>query len=169
MKFHLKAIVLGMIAVFLLSAAFLSWYQNQYAMEVIEDRYINDTQLPTRILITTQGSEFKNELSDQLVNELSHMAVHVKVTDVTRLPEIDYDDWNIIVIIHTWEYLLPEKNVQDFVSRLATTDKLVIVTTSGLGKEGLEGVDGISSASILTETESVRKTIMNRINNRLKP
>jgi hypothetical protein len=168
MKSRLIVIVLGSLSLFLLSAAVLSWYENQYSMEIVKDQHINDSQLPTKVLIVTQGSEFKNKLSGLLTEKISQMSVYAKVTDVSRLPTITYDDWDAIVIIHTWEYFMPEKHVKHFVDGLDETDKLIVVTTSGLGKEGLIGVDGISSASILIEVKPLNEKIMTEIKDHLK-
>ncbi|HBR53871.1 MAG TPA: hypothetical protein DEA82_06670, partial [Flavobacteriaceae bacterium] len=74
--------VLGIVLVLL---AFGYWYKLTYSMEVAENSGINSPQLATKILIATQGSDFKDAIVTNLINFYKKDSVHLKTIDVTQL------------------------------------------------------------------------------------
>ncbi|MBA4053571.1 MAG: hypothetical protein C0490_02565 [Marivirga sp.] len=143
----------------LISIGTLSWYAWRYSMEPIAGFEVNSDTLKTHVLIATQGSEFKNAVVKDVIDDMTSEPFYFKVIDVSLLGTISEDDWDAIVIIHTWEYSSPPASVEDFVGRVKRRERVMVVTTSGSGSK-LEGVDGISSASKTSEQESVAQAIV---------
>ena len=168
MRSRVIKIMIALITLVLVIMAFMSWYTNQYSMDIIVSYEVNNPQSRNRVLIATQGSEFKKELTQNIVSHLKSRPIYINVIDVTALPTIKQNEWDAIVIIHTWEYLLPQKNAQLFVDQLTNTDNLVAVTTSGLGKKKLEKINGISSASISSEVDLVTSQVVQKVERLLK-
>jgi hypothetical protein len=137
-------LAMSLIIVVLISAI---WYRYHYAMEVARSFEVAGSPTGPRVLIATQGSDFKDALTAGLVDHLKRRSASVKVIDVTELEGIQEADWNAMVVIHTWEMRKPPIEVRAFVDRMRGRDKLVVLTTSGAGHFKLEGVDAISAAS----------------------
>jgi hypothetical protein len=112
---------------------------------------VNDPRARSRVLIATQGSEFKDAVVDGIVAHLRGRAVYVKVIDISELAGVDEDPWSAIVLIHTWEMRKPPPAVKAFVDRTRDTSKLIVLTTSGAGDFKMPGVDAISSASVVAD------------------
>jgi len=72
---------------------------------------------------------------------------YLKVVDVSELPRIYENEWTAIVVLHTWEYGKPQADAAAFVARVGDKRKLIVVTTSGGGKQKMPGTDAISTAS----------------------
>lgn len=122
-------------------------------MDVIEEQEINAETSAKRLLIASQGSEFKNTIVDGLIEKLSHEDIHIKVIDVTTISKEDADVWDAILIMHTWEKWEPQEDAKEFLDAHYDPDRMVVVATSGSGEQMIEGVDGISAASILDKTD----------------
>jgi hypothetical protein len=146
-----------------LSIIFLSWYSAQHSMEEAKPMEINDKGLPQHVLIATQGSKFKDAVIQETIGQLKSLPVYIKVIDVGQLTSINESEWSVIVILHTWEYGKPQKNALDFVMNSTSKNKIVALCTSGSGKEKMEGIDGITSASWPEEVIDSRDKIINRI------
>lgn len=106
---------------------------------------------PVRILVAAQHSVFKDRLVDALVDRLGRQPAHVRIIDVTRLSEVDPAEWQVIVLVHTWEFGRAPRNVRGFIGRISDAGKVIDVITSGGGRATLPGVDVISSASVIDE------------------
>ncbi len=140
------------------------WFSSSMVrMKETEAYSVNDAALSDRILIASQGSEFKDEVVKKLVNAFDTLPVFIRVIDVSELDGIDEADWSVIVIIHTVEYWKPPKPVLAFLDRTNNRQKLIMLSTSGEGTFELEGIDGISSASRLTEAGEKADEIIERI------
>jgi soluble P-type ATPase len=159
----LKKILIIFIILGALSIIFLSWYSAQHSMEEAMPMEINDKSLPQHVLIATQGSKFKNAVVQETIGQLKSLPVYIKVIDVGQLTSINESEWSVIVILHTWEYGKPQKNVLDFVINSTSKNKIVVLCTSGSGKEKMEGIDGITSASWPEEVIDSSDKIVNRI------
>lgn len=75
----------------------------------------------------------------------------MKVIDVSGLESIQPEDWDVIVVIHTWEMRKPPAAVQAFADRARQRNNIVVLTTSGAGDFKLAGVDAISAASRMAD------------------
>jgi hypothetical protein len=137
-------------------------------MGIISGYKVNSTESKASFLIVSQGSEFKKELTQNIVSHFKSRSIYIEIVDVTTLPKVKENEWDAIVVIHTWEYLLPHKNVQSFIDRLTSTDNIIVVTTSSLGNESLEEIDGISAASISSEVDLVTSQVIGKVEMLLK-
>ena len=131
-------------------------------MKKIEPYAVKDPGLSERLLIASQGSEFKAAVVEELITGLEPLPVFIQVIDVGGLEKIEEADWSVIVIIHTVEYWKPPKQVQLFLDRMENKHKVIVLSTSREGYE-LEEIDGISSASNLTEAKDKADEIVARI------
>ena len=146
-----KKVVIGIIIMAIAAFAFLSWYKYHYSMEVARTFEVNSPALATRVLIATQGSDYKNAVVAGLVARLEPMPIYLRVIDVSTLPQINEADWNAIVLIHTWENLEAEAHSRQFVAGTKTLNKLIVLTTSGRGSYKIEGINAITSASTMSD------------------
>lgn len=155
----LTTIAVVVLALFL----FLSWYKYHYSMTVAESFEINTPDLPKRVLIATQGSQFKDALVAAVVEELREQPVYIKVIDVSLLAGVDEEDWSAVVVIHTWENWKPQLDAKRFLRRMKMSEKVVVLSTSGSGDEKMEGVDAIAAASVMESVPDYAEVILERL------
>lgn len=155
LNFSLAGIVLAFI--------FTVWYNEQYGMDTVAPFEINDASLDNQILIATQGSTYKNRVVADVLSSFYYDSIYIKIIDVHDLGKEEITNWDAIVILHTWELSKPPQIVTDFVEKVVDRNKLFMVTTSGTGTERMEGVDGISSASLMYEIPNQVQSIVDRI------
>ena len=85
-------------------AVVIIWFAVYYLMfkqEVIEPFEVNSSNLKTKILIGSQGSDFKNTLVKKLTERIGAKDIYIKVIDVTTLSSIKEDTWDAIIFITT--------------------------------------------------------------------
>jgi hypothetical protein len=165
-KRKITGIILALGALFLI---FTMWYKYEYSMDIVKEFEVNSPDLNLKLLIATQGSEFKDEVTKGIVNYYEKDSVYIKVIDVTTLAGIDPTDYNAIVIIHTWENWQPPADVELFINRTKNIqDKIIVLTTSGEGSFKMEGVDAITGESKLENTSPFINQITKRLESILK-
>ena len=119
-------------------------------MGVVQAYDVNEPSLEKKLLIATQGSDFKNALTSAVVERYKQDSVYIRVVDVTSLDTINPKPFNAILIVHTWEYWKPPKAVSAFTERAKEYhEKMVYLATSGDGNYKIDGVDALSGESIL--------------------
>ncbi|MEO9870604.1 hypothetical protein [Ekhidna sp.] len=165
LKNILKVLAILVLAFF----AFAFWYKNTYAMEEVATYEINDPDLENKVLIATQGSKYKNVLVESVIDSLSQSQIYIKVIDVSAIENQNVDDWDAIILIHTWEYGKPPEAVESFMDGKQDLSKIFSVITSGSGEEKMEGVDAITGASKKEDMESHRSAILQFLNQNLTP
>jgi len=153
-------VVLGGLALFFV---FTIWYTVQYGMDKIAPFEINNERLDNRILIASQGSEYKNIVVADILSSFYYDSIYIKVIDVHELGKEQANAWDAIVVLHTWEMGAPPTPVQEFIKKSIDRHKLIVVSTSGSGEEYIEGVDGISSASLIWEVPNHVQFLVDRI------
>lgn len=102
-----------------------------------------------RILIATQGSDFKNVLVENLCDSLKNSPVYIKGVRVKDLDGIDHGNWDRILIVNSFLVWL-NRHVQRFVRSAAEPEKILLMVTSGGGDWQPEPdlkVDAFTSAS----------------------
>ncbi|WP_273565746.1 hypothetical protein [Maribacter halichondriae] len=155
-------IFLGLITAFFL---FLIWYQYRYSMDVIDPFEVNAPNLEIKLLVATQGSAFKDSITNAVVDYYRPNSIYIKVIDVSGLPEIDPADFNAILVIHTWENWKPPTEVKSFIERTKNdSNKIVVLTTSGEGSYKMEDVDAMTGESIIEEVPVFTGKIIERLN-----
>lgn len=139
------------------------WYLATHSMKEAEPFEVNASTQPHHVLVATQGSTYKDTVIQLVIEKLREEPVYIKVVDVSALPGIREGDWTAMVILHTWEYSKPQSHARAFVDSVKSKEKLVVLTTSGEGSYTLNEVDGISSASQLSDASEKAEEITNRI------
>ncbi len=170
MKIKWYKVVVGtlitLLAIFFL---FALWYKNKYSMETAQTYEVNSPNLEKKLLLATQGSDFKNTVTQAIVDYYKSDSVFIKVIDISALNEVAPTDYRAILVMHTWEYEKPPAEVATFIERtLAHRDKIVVLTTSGPGTAKMEGVDAITGESKMDDAPHVVENIFNRLNPLLK-
>ncbi len=116
---------------------------------VVEPFAVGNPGLEKKVLIASQGSDFKNAVVESLTTHLENRQVYAKVIDVTSLGEVNEDEWDALVVIHTTEQWKLQPDVDEYLARAQNMDKVILVTTSGSGdwKTDKYDVETITSAS----------------------
>ena len=165
-----KKITLSITVLGLLFILFAVWYKYQYSMDTAKSFEVNTSMLDRKLIIATQGSEFKNEITKNIVEFYKPDSIYIKVVDISSLSEIDPQNWNALVIMHTWENWKPPIDVKAFIDRTqAFQNKIVVLTTSGQGSFKMKGIDAITGESKLEKTASYAHLIIERLDPLLKP
>ncbi|MBQ0734737.1 hypothetical protein [Aquimarina celericrescens] len=153
-------IILSVIVLFFL---FSIWYKYEYSMEVVEAYEVNTPDFDRKLLIATQGSTFKDSITNKLVNHYKSDSIFIKVIDVSSLVDIKPDEYTGIVIMHTWENWKPPFVVREFIEQtIDQRDKIVVLTTSGEGTYKMAEVDAITGESNLEEISNYAKKMITR-------
>lgn len=166
MKMKWYKIVVGALVTFLaVFFLFALWYKNEYSMDTAETYEVNSRNLEKKLLIATQGSDFKNTVAQAIIDYYKSDSIYLKVIDVSALNEIVPADYDAILVLHTWEYEKPPARVATFIEMTSSyQDKIVVLTTSGPGTSKIEGVDAITGESILDDAARVVEDIIERLN-----
>tara|TARA_R110000868_G_scaffold11281_3_gene55183 strand:+ start:713 stop:1234 length:522 start_codon:yes stop_codon:yes gene_type:complete len=144
---------------------FLVWYKYEYSMAPVAPYSLNAQKMATKLLIATQGSDFKSNLTQGVVDYYKSNSVSIDVIDVSTLSEIAPEDYDAILLIHTWEYGKPPESVQSFMDKNSDfKGKMVVMTTSGEGSEKMKNIDAISGESILKDSPVIVAKIIARLN-----
>ncbi|MCM4173902.1 hypothetical protein DHD32_20745 [Arenibacter sp. TNZ] len=160
-----KKILLILLSIAVLFLAFLLWYQQEYAMDVVQNYEVNSPVGNSKLLIATQGSEFKNTITTAIVDYYKSESVYIKVIDVSSLVDVDLMNYDALLVIHTWENWNPPASIKSFMDRtVEERDKMVVLTTSGQGTYRMEGIDAITGESIMDETPMYVGKIINELN-----
>ena len=86
---------------------------------------------PTKkILIATQGSDFKNSLVKTLCDSLKKTSLFIKGIDVGELEKVNEKEWDKILIINSFLIRL-NKDVNRFANRSVTPENILLFITSG--------------------------------------
>ncbi len=117
-----------------------------------------------RILIATQGSKFKDLLTEELLSRLEGGNVYICGIDISGLAETDPAKWDAVLLVHTTEKRVLPPSVEAFLAR-AESDKIVEVITSGDGKWRPEAseVEIITSASKIERVSAVADEAVQKV------
>ncbi|KPJ73587.1 hypothetical protein AMJ52_03460 [candidate division TA06 bacterium DG_78] len=151
--------IIGAVAVILIVAFGIYLLVNKQG--VIESYEITRAEVEYKVLIASQGSNFKNALVESLTTHLREKA-NINVIDVTALHETDEDEWDAVVLIHTTEQSKLQPDVKKYLDRAQDLPKIILVTTSGSGdwKTDDYDIDVITSASKTDELPSLTQKIL---------
>ena len=158
-----KKVIITIAVLVLTIFAFLTWYKFHYSMETARSFEVNSTESKYRVLIATQGSEFKDAVVAGVIAHLKPRQVYIKVIDVSALPQVKEENWNAIVILHTWENWKPQADAKHYLERVKNRKKVIVLTTSGRGDFKMEGVDVITTASVMTDGPARIREITKRL------
>lgn len=136
---------------------------------VVEPFAVGNPELEKRVLIASQGSDFKNALVESLTAYLENKA-YVKVIDVTSLAEVNETEWDALVFINTTEQWKLWPDVDEYLAHTQDMGKVILVTTSGSGewKTDKYGVESITSASRMEEMPTLLPKLHTRLDQLLQ-
>lgn len=159
-------IFLGLMILFFV---FLVWYQHTYSMDFVAPYEINSPKLKRTLLIASQGSYFKDSVTSGIVDYYQTDSIHIKIIDISALDTVKVNDYNAILIIHTWETWNPPIAVKTFINRTKKyASKIVVLTTSGDGNYKMEGVDALTGESVVADVPLYIGKITAKLNPLLK-
>jgi len=159
-----KKLLLFTLVIGLLLILFAVWYKYTYAMDKAEQFQVNTSSLHVKLLIATQGSDFKNSVTQKIVNHYKKDSIFIKVIDISELPKIDTENYSAIVLIHTWENWEPPLDIKTFIERTESyKEKIIVLTTSGKGSFKMDNIDAITGESILEDTALVSNQIIEKL------
>ena len=132
---------------------------------VIEPFQSGNPQADTRILIASQGSEFKESLVGSIIDEFKDPETFFSVIDCTTLQDIRIDDWDAMIIIHTMQIHKMPAGARKFLDEVDDFSNIMLVCTSGGGDEVVTAydVDAISSASRMSKLPAILQWIGERL------
>jgi uncharacterized protein YneF (UPF0154 family) len=123
-------------------------YLSRHEMKPARALESGNPKATVRVLIATQGSAFKDAVVAQVMAQLASSQAFIKVVDISSLGDVSAANWSAVLVLHTWEFGKPPQMVRDFVARQSSVRNLVVLSTSGSGRERLAGVDAVSAASV---------------------
>jgi hypothetical protein len=151
-------LVLGLMLYYLLSNT----------MYHVESYQVNDPQLPQKVLIATQGSDFKDGITAKILAHFMERDVFLQVVDIDDLSDINSSIYNVIVVMHTWEYGSAPESAKDFFAlETLDKDKLVVLSTSGAQKHTVKGIDAITGESMIGKVDEVAEDMIKQITAKL--
>ena len=123
------------------------------------------TALKSKVLIATQNSQFKGEVLSEIKKALAEDVSYIKVVDVKRLPNESVDQYSAFVILNSCMAGRPDPRVESFIDDIPDKGRLVVLTTGRLDswKPDSPEVDAITSASTMSETDAVARTIVDKV------
>ena len=121
--------------------------------------------LKSKVLIATQHSQFKGEVVSEIKKALREDVSYIKVVNVKRLPNEPVDQYSALVILNSCMAGRPDPRVESFIDDMPDKEKLVVLTTGRLDswKPDSPEVDAITSASTMSETDAVARTIADKV------
>ena len=161
-------IVLGCLLVLMIILSAVYWLINRQG--VVESFEVGSADMSKKVLIASQGSKFKDLMVDTLTSRLKGEDVYISVIDISALSEINQEDWDAEVIIHTTEnWKLPDP-VKEYLERVENPDEVILLITSGKGDWRPEEckVDILTSASKVTDIPELANSVEDKVNSVLE-
>lgn len=157
MKKRVKILIAVIGTPVLLSAILLLTYIIINRQGIIEPFQLGNSGAENRILIASQGSDFKNNLLDTLVFQLKSDENFLSMIDCTELGNENDEEWDAVIIIHTLQIHNMPEAAEAFLSGVKDLSKVILISTSGAGDESVENfnVDAVSTASRLTAIDPI--------------
>ena len=159
--------IIGIVSLSIITVLFAlsTTYVYKHYPRKIDSFEVNNSILNTKILIASQGSEFKNALLNNIVDKIDTDSTYIKVIDVSLLNELEPNNWNAVIIINTCIADKINKDVSQYLveSQNEIPKVLFITAGDGMWKPNNLSVDAISSASRMSKIENLSKNIFNRL------
>lgn len=161
----IKKVLFTFLSLTVVLFVFMMWYQNRYSMDIIEEFEVNSPSENSKLLIATQGSEFKNTITTAIVDYYKTEPIYIKVLDISSLADVNPANYDALLIVHTWEMWKPPSTIQTFMDRTVDErNKMIVLTTSGEGNYKMEGIDAFTGESKLDKTPMYVGNIIKKLN-----
>ena len=121
--------------------------------------------LKKRVLIATQNSKFKQAVVSEIRNALNNNSFYIKVVDIKNLRYQGTREFSAVVIINRALAGRPDPRVESYIDNEPQKNKIIVLTTGILDawKPDTEGVDAMTSASVLSKSDKIAKKIVSKI------
>lgn len=121
--------------------------------------------LKSSVLIATQKTKFKQAVVSEIRKALNQNSIHTKIVDVKYLRDQGTRDFSAVVIINRALAGRPDPRVESYIDNEPQKNKLIVLTTGMLDawKPDTEGVDAMTSASVLNKSDKIAKTIVDKV------
>ncbi len=135
------------------------------AQKMVNTVAFGDPHTAIRILIATEQSEFKQAVTEKVVNGFENQALFFKITDLRNLESEAVASYTVIVIINTCVAWDLDPRVKTFFESTVTKEHIILLTTAGDADWQAEaaGVDAFTSASSPADTERAAENLRTRI------
>lgn len=152
----LKKLLLGAGLLLAVLVLFCAGYWLKYRQGVIAGSSIETPGATRRMLIASQGSEYKEALVRKLVAQLQADSVAVRLVDVTQLPTVREAEYDAAILICSIEYYAAQKDVAAYIAAAQRPERIVLHTTSGQGDMPprqcrIDAITGASQAEVLDD------------------
>ncbi len=162
----LKKVLIVLSSLIILAVIAFGIYLLINIQDVAESFEVGSPGMSKKILIASQGSKYKNLMVDNLTSRLKGEDVYISVIDISGLNEINQEDWDAQIIIHTTEaWKLPEP-VKKYLEKINNPDEVILLITSGNGVWKPEDckVDILTSASKVADISEKANSIEEKVN-----
>jgi hypothetical protein len=118
-----------------------------------------------QVFIAHQSGKFKDALLENVTDVFDAQTVSYVVAEVSALKKIDEDEYDAVVIIQYVKAGRINSNVRRYLDKTKRMDRIVLVTTSGSGKVNTDAwdVDGISTASEMSDLDKITQKVLSRL------
>lgn len=165
MKSRIKILLIVISTPIILAIILIAIYIGMNWQGVIAPYHSGNPNAPLKVLIASQGSEFKENLSEKIIQKLENDSIYMSVIDCTSLKKQNAADWTAIIIIHTTKAHKIPRYVSTFLKNLSDYSKIVLISTSGGGDEVITEfkIDAISTASRMSETNHIANCAISKV------
>ncbi|MDA3837571.1 MAG: hypothetical protein PF574_01160 [Candidatus Delongbacteria bacterium] len=145
-------------------AIFMTIYMMMYSQGVIEPFEAGEKASSEKVLIASQGSEYKNMFVKKIIEKLKNDSLFIKVIDVTEIEKENIDDFKAVLIINSIEMYDMQENAKGFLSS-GNIDKVIMVATSGNGSMGPKdnSIDAVTTASSIETIDQKVQEVIKKI------
>ncbi|WP_430598206.1 hypothetical protein [Enterococcus sp. AZ177] len=133
----LKYGLLGILLIALGAAGFLGYYRLARIQGVISSYEINEELKEKsnsyKAVIYTQNRAFKNEVINELKNNLVDENIYIQVEPIEEIAENKIEDWDKVVVLSTVQSSDPPKAVLEYINNHKEEEKVSIYLTADSG------------------------------------
>ena len=160
----MKKFLIGLIIVSVGLAIFMTIYMMMYSQRVIEPFEVGEKSSTEKILIASQGSDYKDMFVKKVIERLENDSLYINVIDVTEIEKENTDDYKAVLIINSIEMYDMQENAKNFIS-VSGKDNVIMLATSGNGAMGPkdESVDAITTASTVEDIDDKVDEVSKRL------
>jgi len=136
----------------------------------VQDELVGAPDCPFRVLIATEGTEFKMDVAAGVARRLTSRACQVKITDVRRLDDGDAGGYDAVVILSSVILGKLHKAAHWWLAQDGSRGRTIVVATATDADWLLDepGLDACTAASRKQDAEPLAADIAGKIRRRLE-
>lgn len=148
-------IIVGVLFVILLGSLMI--LKLVYPQKALAGYEINDQNMEDHVLIVSQGSDYKMAV---ISNVTENYKAYYKVVDISKLSDIESENWDAMIIFATIEASTMPKHVVNFIDTFDNKEKLIVAVTAGDADWKTDEFD-LDVISTVSKTENIEIVTMN--------